>query len=133
MKVAAALLLSITSAACSTAGNDTLAVSHDAVPVAVSTGGDDGLTQRLADAVRSGFEHSARFKLSPAGTPNVLKATIPTHVGWKEINGRTRVSYQLRLERGDRHLGDSSGVCWENDLGACAAQMVEAASRATLP
>jgi hypothetical protein len=133
MKIAATLLLSMTRAACSTAGNDTLAVSRGPVPVEFSTGGDDGLTLRLADAVRRGFRHTAHFKLSPAGTPNILKVTIPTHVGWKQINGRTRVSYQLRLERGGRYLGDSSGVCWETDLGACAAQVVQTASRATTP
>ena len=113
------------------AGSDVVAVSHYAVPVEVGAGGDDGLTQRLADAVRTGFEHSAHFRLSASGTLNALKVTIPTHVGWDEINGRTRVSYQLRLDRGGRHLGNSSGTCWENELAACAAQMVEIASRAT--
>jgi hypothetical protein len=131
MRVVTAVLLSMMSAACSTAGSDTLALSHDAVPVEVWTGGDDGLTQRLVDAVRNRFERSAQFRLSPSGTPNALKVTIPTHVGWEEINGKTRVSYQMRLERGNRLLGDSSGVCWETDLEGCANQVVETASRAT--
>lgn len=129
MKVAAALLFFLTTAACSTAGDDTLAMARDAVPVQVWIGGDDGLTQRLAEAVRIRFTHTAHFRLSPSVTPDTLTVTIPTHVSWKKIGRRTQVRYQLRLERDDRHLGESSGVCWETDLDACAAQVVETALR----
>jgi hypothetical protein len=99
-----------------------------AVPVEVWTGGDDGLTRRLADAVRDEFKQSALFALTPASTPNSLRVSIPTNVEWEQVGGRTRVAYKLRLARGDRTFGVTAGVCWENDLRTCARQVVEEAT-----
>ena len=115
---------------CSTVPAPSVARSNAAVPVEVFTGGDDGLTQRLADAIRSEFGRSARFTLALAPTSDLLRVTIPTNVGWKGVRGKTRVTYQLRLERAGRTVAESGGVCSEQDLRVCAKKVLEAATSA---
>lgn len=107
--------------------------SHPIIPVPfqIFTGGDDGLTQRLAQAVRDEFENSMAFTAVPVSAPNVLMVTIPTNVGWEEMGGKTRVTYRLRLERGGLLLGESGGTCWEYELRACAQTVLDSAVRAT--
>jgi hypothetical protein len=108
----------------------TIAHSEGSVPVEIFTRGDDGLTQRLADAVRDEFRQSAQFTLAMSPTPDSLIVTIPSHVRWEEVGVRTRVTYALRLETAARKLGESSGVCWEDDLRTCAQNIVAEASHA---
>jgi len=126
MRTIPVVMISIACGGCSTLAASSPLHPSDTTPVEVWTGGDDGLTQRLADAVRDEFKQSSLFALAPASTPGSLRVTIPTHVGWEQVGGRTRVMYQLRLDRGDRNLGESSGVCWEDELRTCARQIVEA-------
>lgn len=102
----------------------TIAHPKGAVPVQIVTGGDDGLTQRLADAVREEFRHSAQFTLAMSPTPDSLIVTIPSHVRWEKVGDRTRVTYALTLQTGARRLGASGGVCWEDDLRTCARSIV---------
>ena len=106
--------------------------AHGRVPVEVVTGGDDGLTQRLADAIRIELESSAAFTLAPASASNPLIVTIPTHVGWEDVGSRTQVMYELRLDRGGKNLSNTGGKCWEHELRVCALSVVEAARRATI-
>jgi hypothetical protein len=108
-------------------------VANDVVPVEVLTGGDDGLTQRLADAICSEFERSAHFTLIPAAGSETLRITIPTHVDWEQVSGRTRVTFRLKLERGGRNLRANGGRCWEEDLRECAHQVLGAATLAVRP
>jgi hypothetical protein len=98
------------------------------VPVQIFTGGDDGLTHRLVDAIRSEFTRSARFTLASSDGPDALVVTIPTHVDWKEVGGKTQVTYQLQLQRAGRDLGKSSGECWDDELTVCAQKVLRAAT-----
>jgi hypothetical protein len=123
-------VLALIIAACAADPATSVTKPDSRVPVEVASGGDDGLTQRLADAVRSEFAQSARFALAPASTPNVLTVTIPTHVGWEEVSGRNRVTYEVRLDRAGQKLAESRGVCWEHDLRGCAQDIVAATARA---
>jgi hypothetical protein len=129
VEVPAVLLLTILCAACATPRHAAVAGRSGVIPVIISAGGDDGLTQRLADAVRTGFERSTAFVVTTAGTPSVLKVTIPAHVGWKQIGSRTQVTYQVVFERGGSRGIASRGFCWETDLADCSAQIVKQASR----
>jgi hypothetical protein len=108
----------------------TIAHPEGAVPVQIVTGGDDGLTQRLAGAVREEFRQSAQFTLAMSPTPDSLIVTIPSHVRWEKVGDRTRVTYAVRLQTGARMLGESGGVCWEDDLRTCAQNIVAEASHA---
>jgi hypothetical protein len=95
-------------------------------PVEIWTGGDDGLTQRLADAVADELRRSARFSYGEAGAvPDALKAVIPTHVRWREVGDKTRVTYRLELERDGRRRSARGGSCWEAELKRCAQQVVQ--------
>ena len=126
------LCLAALGGGCASVGSNAL-VSSDPIPVEVWTGGDDGLTQRVRDAVEEGFARSPRFKLVDGGTPNALRVMIPTHVEGTEMSGRTRVTYQLRLERDGRRLRDTQGVCWEEQISKCGEQVVRAAIKAVAP
>lgn len=127
MKFAAVLIL-VASAACSAAAGKVVSSKHARVPVALWVGGDDGLTQRLADALRTEFGKSRKFALSDADTRKSLRVTIPENVGWREINGRTQVNYEVRLARGVQSFRGRRGVCWETELAVCAKEIVRNAS-----
>jgi hypothetical protein len=116
-------------AACSTAAPVTRPVASR-VTVQVWTGGDDGLTQRLADVVRDEFSKSSIFTLASMPAPNSLTVTIPTNVDWEEVGGRARVIYKVRFERGHHVVSETGGVCWEDDLRNCARRVVEKATSA---
>lgn len=130
MKTVLASAILALSCGCSTAPPIAVADATNVVPVQVLTRGDDGLTQRLADALRAEFARSAPFISATSSTSNPLLVTIPTHVGWEEVGGRTRVTYQVRLERMGSKLAESSGKCWEHNLSVCAHNVVSTATRA---
>jgi hypothetical protein len=123
MKKRAWYILTVALAGCVTPSHETAPV-----PVEVWTGGDDGLTQRLRDAVEDRLRASPRFVMLPGGVAaNPLRVTIPTHVHWRDFGLRTRVRYQLELIRGGRDLGRHAGSCWEAELNRCADQILRAA------
>jgi hypothetical protein len=130
MKLALSAILVALCGGCSTARVHSGVSAIEPVPVEVISGGDDGLTQRLADAIRSEFRQSARFTLPLPAGPDALRVTIPTHVGWEKVGGSTRVTYRLRLERGGHKLAESGGFCPEENLRFCARTVVAAAERA---
>jgi len=130
MRIVRGLILFAVCVGCSAAPPPTTTLPTVAVPVEVWTGGDDGLTQRLGNAMRDEFRRSGLFTLAPTSTSHSLRVTIPTHVGWQEVGGKTLVTYKLRLARGERYFGETGGVCWENDLRTCARQVVQEATNA---
>lgn len=132
MKALLAVLVSLCLTACA-ATHERPAAGYakeaERVPVEVWTGGDDGLTQRLAEVVRQEFRTSAGFSLVDSGSaPRALRVIIPTHVEWRDVGSKTRLTYRLELERGGHRSKASSGNCWEAELATCARQVVEAAA-----
>lgn len=96
--------------------------------VEVWVGGDDGLTQRLRDAVEHAFQSSPRFILSSGKKAGTLVVTIPTNVRWKQCGKRTQVFYTVEFASTDQqNLGTSKGSCWDDDFATCAAHIVGAA------
>lgn len=95
------------------------------IMVEVRTGGDDGLTQRLADQVRATFAATPGYTADVS--PKRLIITIPTHVQWREINGRTQINYHVEIASGSKSIR-RSGSCWETDMTICAHQVVRAAA-----
>ena len=100
-------------------------------PVEVWTGGDDSLTRSLRDAVENKFKSSPDFVLSSGKKPGTLIVTIPTHVAWTQDGTRTHVRYQVEFSSSDDvGIGKSSGACWDDNFGVCAAQIYGSAQRA---
>ena len=128
MKLGVFLPTIIITPACAT--DAAIDVPDQPVLVEFWTGGDDGLTQRLAVEVRSELEQSPAFRLAGAHTPGALVVRIPTHVGWRRFDRRTRVTYQLEIDRAGRRLTRRSGNCWESDLALCARQIIRSIRRA---
>jgi hypothetical protein len=99
-------------------------------PVEVWTGGDDGLTQHLRDAVQSKFKASD-FIPSSGKKPGTLIVTIPTHAECTQNGTRTHVRYRVEFSSSDGvGIGKSSGSCWDDNVSACAAQIYGGAQRA---
>ena len=114
---------------CSTVSTLIVANPGNVVPVSIFTGGDDGLTQRLAAAIEIEFFCSSQFARASGLSDNPLRVTIPTNVEWDKIGGSTRVKYQLRLERRGRKIVYNRGICLEREIQVCARQVVNAAAR----
>lgn len=94
--------------------------------VEVWSGGDDGLTQRLRDALESAFKASKDFNLSSGKKPGTLVVTISTHVAWKQIGARNQVLYTVGFASTDDHkIGTSTGSCWDDALAKGAAQIMK--------
>lgn len=101
-------------------------------PVEVWTVGDDGLTQRLRDAVETKFKSSSDFALSIGKKEGTLIVTIPTNVSWTKEGTRTRLRYTVELSSiDDVGIGKSSGSCWDDNLAECASQIYRGAQKAT--
>ena len=93
--------------------------------VDVRSGGDDGLTLRLRDALENKFRSSRDFSLNVNNSPATLVITIPTHVRWKQAGKRTRVLYTVEFASYEKQaLGIRKGSCWDDRLEQCATQVV---------
>jgi hypothetical protein len=128
MRTIVPVMMLVAFGGCSTVVASAPARPNNAIAVEVWTGGDDGLTQRLTNSVRNEFRQSAHFILAPASTPNSLRVTIPTHVNWEEVGDRMRVTYRVVFDTAEGRMGERSGVCWDDDLRACARMVVEQAT-----
>jgi hypothetical protein len=97
--------------------------------VEVWKGGDDGLTNKLADALKDAFKSSSDFQLSTGKKPGTLVATIPSNVEWKQVGKRTKVLYKVNFASVDnRPVGASEGSCWDDALAKCANKIVKDAT-----
>lgn len=98
-------------------------------PVEVWCGGDDGLTQRLKDALEQKLNLSPKFRLSSGKKPGTLVVTIPSNVKWKDVGRRTRVLYEVDFSTYDgKTLGRINGSCWDDRLVTCAADITRDAA-----
>jgi hypothetical protein len=98
--------------------------SIGAVPVELWTGGDDGLTQRFADSVRTAISESRDFSEAPANK-GALVVRIPTHVYWSEVRGKINFSVVVIMtDSHSKYLGVSTGSCWEEEMKSCAERVV---------
>lgn len=129
-----------------------LARAADVLPpastrVEVWHSGDDGLTQRLADAVRKGFESSSDFRLESTAEPGNLVVLIPKHVESKHlrwtpfVGRRTQIFYSVefrirreaktpdstRSPREGAPVSTQAGSCREDRIAGCATEIVRAA------
>lgn len=93
--------------------------------VEVRTGGDDELTQRLADQVRATFAAAPDYTADTSAKRLII--TIPTHIQWREINGNTKIAYHAEIALGSKSIRHS-GSCWEAGMALCANQIVKAAA-----
>ncbi|HVQ06843.1 MAG TPA: hypothetical protein VMS43_00260 [Allosphingosinicella sp.] len=107
------------------------AAPQSPIPVEIRRGGDDGLTQRFADALETGIRRSGTFTMvSGVSQPDFLVFNIPSHLEWTRVGDRVRARFQVELRRGDSSLlGLSSGDCWETQLEICAARVLNDARR----
>ena len=97
--------------------------------VEVWKGGDDGLTNRLADALKDAFKSSSGFELSTGKKPGTLVVTIPSNVEWKQVGKRTKVLYTVDFASIENQpLGTSKGTCWDDVLTKCADKIVKDAT-----
>lgn len=99
--------------------------------VEVWSGGDDGLTLRLKDALEKAFKSSSAFALSSGKKPETLIVKIPTHVAWKQVGKRTQVLYTVEFATIDNQpLGVSKGSCWDDTLTKCTSKIIKDATAA---
>ncbi len=70
------------------------------MPVEFWVVGDDGLTQRLRDAVERALKSSSEFTMSYGKKPGTLIVQIPTNVDWERVGSRTTSALQGRVQDG---------------------------------
>lgn len=103
-------------------------------PVWIWTGGDDGLTQRVRDAVAIELFLDRRF--TPAvggGEPPKLRIGIPTHVAWRETPAGTRVTVTYNFTVQGLESRPFKVSCFETRLSVCGRRIARDAVRAFRP
>ena len=100
-----------------------LSAASEPTMVEVRTGGDDGLTQRFADQVRTIFAAAPAYTSDT--TAKRLLIYIPTHVQWRKIHGNTKITYYVEITSGSKSI-HRTGSCWEEDMNLCANQILKA-------
>jgi hypothetical protein len=104
--------------------------SPSPIAVEIQRGGDDGLTLRFADALRTALRRSRIFTLSSRERPAKLIFDIPRSLRWTEIDDRVQARFQVEFKRGDsRVVGTSTGTCWETNLDVCVERVISDAER----
>jgi hypothetical protein len=89
-------------------------------------GGDDGLTQRFADALKAELQRSADFTSTKvANTAFDVKMLIPSHVKWaKTERGVTVFPVVIFIGADGRFLEASTPECMEASLNVCAGRVL---------
>lgn len=97
----------------------------DPIGVALSVGGDDGETQRLAEALRNHLHASERFRVTLAQESPDATVTIADHVQWYPVRGVDFIEYHVVFGRpGDAQIGESIGRCPSRRMQVCASRIV---------
>jgi hypothetical protein len=103
------------------------------IPVEVWRGGCCGPTLRLRDALEEAFDQASAFvHPAPQSAPDNLIVYIPQAVRLAEGGARYRAVYHIEFRAGSttgRLLRSSKGSCWDDEMRACAARIVEDAKK----
>lgn len=93
--------------------------------------GDDGLTQRFAQALTTSLSKSKVLSAPTSNNNDGLVLTIPSNLYWQEVGGNTNFQYVVIFtDRSSKYLGISIGACWENGMSWCADTAVGEAEKA---
>ena len=93
------------------------------VRVLVLSNGDDGLTQRLAEALRHGLQNLPRYSTVPTGEPSDLVISIERNVRPSFVSDLMYANYDVRFYEANDHrvtIGTSAGGCLANRVEDCA-------------
>ncbi len=104
------------------------AEDQEPVHVEILRGGDDGLTNKLSDAIESAFATSDAFALKRGDKSKTLTITIPTNVDWKRVENHNEVFYTIELkQKSPERTETDSGSCRDDKLSVCADRIFRSA------
>jgi len=102
---------------------------QERIPVRVGLVGDDGLTQKLADALELKLREDARLRPATSVDDKPLSIESDANVDWDELAGRTVLIYTVYVSsRGAQRLR-LTGACFEDDVSKCAKDILSRSSR----
>jgi len=121
LRVAASLLVAMVVVA-----PDLSAEAHQPTSVDIQVVGDDGLTQRFFDAIGQVIRSSSDFQIASEAGGGDVQLEIPSHLFWCERYGRTTFQRVVVVTTPEgKYLGTSIGVCGEDSLHDCAAEVLQ--------
>jgi hypothetical protein len=100
------------------AGGDT-GVRVERHPVVVELTGDDGLTQKLSDALRKALGTHPRLRVAAATDQRVVTIESDTNVGWDKLDGRAVLIYTIYVHSAEERGEPVTGVCFESAMTKC--------------
>jgi hypothetical protein len=101
-------------------------------PVQVWKQSDDGLTNKLAAAIKDAVKRSTHLTLSTSHKPGMLYLKVSPAL-WEEVGDHTRVTYFVHFARTTEEsdsTAKSTGSCWDYQMEHCAAEIVKEAEAA---
>jgi hypothetical protein len=107
--------------------------SIDPISVEVWHHGDIGTTVRVTDAIEKAVFATPAFRRSSGRKPGTLVVFIPETVAAVDAGAREQLRYLVRFETSTgKALGETTGVCWGDELGSCAGFVVKQAELAAV-
>ena len=101
------------------------------IPVDFWRVGDDGLTQRFAEALQQRLRASGRYRLITAGEHAEIVITITDHARPVTFGGVDYFRYDVTFGRdADTIFGRSAGRCMRRQMSDCARRIVAELERA---
>ena len=101
------------------------------IPVEVWHHGDIGTTNRVAAAIEKAVYASPVFSSSTGKQPGTLVVFIPETVEAVDVGARQQLRYLVRFETSaGKTLGETTGVCWGDELSSCAGFVLKQAELA---
>ena len=93
--------------------------------VDIRANGDDGLTQRLKDAIEGAFNACRGFS-TRYSTATDLAVRITSNVTWKRVGNRGEALFEVEYLAGEHRQKSIKVFCWEDRLGQWAQQVLHA-------
>lgn len=94
------------------------------LPVAVSLTGDDGLTNKLRDALRDALQRHPVLRPQRVGEEPVIAIRSDSNVIWKMSGRGSVVIYTVYLLQGGLRSEPVTGNCVERSMSKCAADIM---------
>jgi hypothetical protein len=87
--------------------------------------GDDGLTQKISEAILSHLLSSGEFVLDSVESSQVVRLEVNGHAIWRQDGDRVDATVGLKLHRADGLAAGTTVRCYEDQVEVCGRAALE--------
>jgi hypothetical protein len=98
-------------------------------PVRINLVGDDGLTNKLREALESAIGERAHLRVASSDEHPELSIESESNVDWDRLAGQVVVIYTVYVSSKEAKRVRLTGACFDKDIAKCARDIVERSAR----